>query len=171
MMKPAIRWPLAVLLFLSVLPIPGRAGDVPLWEAGAGVAVIDFCDYRGSDERNTYVLPVPYFVYRGKFLKIDREKTRGLLFKRDWAELDVSLSGLVPVKSSDNEARLGMPNLDPTLELRLPVRPVIDIHLDYQGYVFQPQLNLDVRDSHNFAVGFAISWIFTRSKTLVQGDI
>ena len=55
---------------MSVLPIPGRAGDVPLWEAGAGVAVIDFSDYRGSDERNTYVLPVPYFVYRGKFLKI-----------------------------------------------------------------------------------------------------
>jgi outer membrane scaffolding protein for murein synthesis (MipA/OmpV family) len=265
------------LLALSLIPIPGRASEVPLWEGGAGVAVIDFPDYRGSDERNTYVLPIPYFVYRGKFLKIDREKVRGLLFKTDRVELDVSLSGSVPVESSDNEARQGMPDLDPTLEigpslnlalhrsagnktvleLRLPVRPVIDIHADYQGYVFQPQLNLDVqdpagytgwnlgllagpvfadgryhqyiygvdpayatelrpaytahggyagsqfiaalskrfpnywvggfvkwdslhgaafedsplvRDSHNFTAGFAISWIFARSKTMVQED-
>lgn len=277
MMKTAIQWPLTGFLFLSLFPIPGQAGEAPLWEAGAGLAVIDFPDYRGSDERNTYVLPIPYFVYRGKFLKIDREKVRGLLFKTDRVELDVSLSGSVPVESADNEARQGMPDLDPTLEigpslnlalhrsegnktvleLRLPVRPVIDIHAEYQGYVFQPQLNLDlhdpagytgwnlgllvgpvfgdgryhhyfygvepedatparpaytahggyagsqligalskrfpnywvggfvkwdslhgaafedsplVRDSHNFTAGFAISWIFARSKTMVQED-
>jgi len=66
----------------------------------------------------------------------------------------------VPVKSADNRARQGMPDLDPTLEigpslnlfllhselkktyldLRLPVRPVIDINAKYLGYVFQPQL-------------------------------
>jgi len=166
MMQPAVRCSSLVWLALSLVPIPVAAGEVPKWEAGAGVAVIDFPDYRGSDERNTYVLPIPYFVYRGKFLKIDREKVRGLLFKSERVELDVSLSGSVPVKSSDNEARQGMPDLDPTLELgpslnlalhrsegnkfvlelRLPVRPVIDIHADFQGYVFQPQLNLDVQD-------------------------
>jgi outer membrane scaffolding protein for murein synthesis (MipA/OmpV family) len=165
-MKPAVRCSSLALLALSLIPMPVPAGEVPLWEGGAGVAVIDFPDYRGSDERNTYVLPVPYFVYRGKYLKIDREKVRGLLFKTERVELDVSLSGSVPVKSSDNEARQGMPDLDPTLEigpalnlalhrsagnktvleLRLPVRPVIDINADYQGYVFQPQLNLDVQD-------------------------
>jgi outer membrane scaffolding protein for murein synthesis (MipA/OmpV family) len=277
MMKPVVRCSSLALLALSLTPIPIRANEVPLWEGGAGVAVIDFPDYRGSDERNTYVLPIPYFVYRGKILKIDREKVRGLLFKTDRVELDVSLSGSVPVKSSDNEARQGMPDLDPTLEigpalnlalhrsagnkavleLRLPVRPVIDIHAEYQGYVFQPQLNLDVndpagytgwnlgllagpvfadgryhqyfygvdpadatatrpaytahggyagsqfiaalskrfpnywvggfvkwdslhgaafedsplvRDSHNFTAGLAISWIFSRSKTMVQED-
>ena len=166
MMQPAVRCSSLVWLALSLVPIAVAAGEVPKWEAGAGVAVIDFPDYRGSDERNTYVLPIPYFVYRGKFLKIDREKVRGLLFKSERVELDVSLSGSVPVKSSDNEARQGMPDLDPTLELgpslnlalhrsegnkfvlelRLPVRPVIDIHADFQGYVFQPQLNLDVQD-------------------------
>jgi len=166
MMQPAVRCSSLVWLAFSLVAIPVGACEVPKWEAGAGVAVIDFPDYRGSDERNTYVLPIPYFVYRGKFLKIDREKVRGLLFKTERVELDVSLSGSVPVKSSDNEARQGMPDLDPTLEigpslnlalhrsagdktvleLRLPVRPVFDIHADYQGYVFQPQLNLDVQD-------------------------
>ena len=165
-MKQAIQWSSICLMLLNLMPLGSHAGDAPLWEAGAGVAVIDFPDYRGSDERQTYVLPVPYVVYRGKFLKVDRENVRGLFFKSDKAELDVSLNGSVPVKSSDNRARDGMPDLEPTLEigpslnlfllhsdekktnldLRLPLRPVIDIKTEYLGYVFQPQLDLDVHD-------------------------
>jgi outer membrane protein len=165
-MKQAIQWSSICLMLLNLMPLGSHAGDAPLWEAGAGVAVIDFPDYRGSDERQTYVLPVPYVVYRGKFLKVDRENVRGLFFKSDKAELDVSLNGSVPVKSSDNRAREGMPDLEPTLEigpslnlfllhsdakktnldLRLPLRPVIDINAKYLGYVFQPQLDLDVHD-------------------------
>lgn len=156
----------AMLLALGILPLGSHAREAPLWEVGAGVAVIDFPDYRGSDERHSYVLPVPYIVYRGEFLKVDREKVRGLFFKNDKAELDVSLNGSVPVKSADNRARQGMPDLEPTVEvspslnlfllhseprrinldLRLPLRPVIDIHGKYFGYIFQPQLNLDVHD-------------------------
>lgn len=140
----------------------------PLWEAGAGVAVVDFASYRGSDQRQSYVLPIPYFVYRGKFLKIERERIRGLLLKRDRAELDISVNGTVPVKSSDNRARAGMPDLDPTfeigpslnlslfesksgdrkLELRLPLRPAFAVNssgIRNVGWLFQPQLNLDVR--------------------------
>lgn len=165
-MKNRMHRPILLLFALSALPCAGHARELPLWEAGAGVAAIDFPDYRGSDERHAYVLPVPYVVYRGEFLKVDREKVRGLFFKNDKAELDISLSGSVPVKSADNRARQGMPDLYPTLEigpslnlfllhseprklyldLRLPVRPVIDTRTKYVGYVFQPQLNLDVRD-------------------------
>lgn len=157
--------PLLLTLFAST----AHAREAPLWEAGVGVGYVDFPDYRGSDERHRYVLPVPYLVYRGDFLKVDREKVRGLFFKNDYAELDMSLSASVPVKSSDNQARQGMPDLDPTIEigpslnffllrseakktyldLRLPLRPVIATdfsHTCYIGYVFQPQLNLDVRD-------------------------
>jgi len=164
-MKKPIRWS-AVLLALGLIPLCSHAGDAPLWEAGAGVAVIDFPDYRGSDERQSYVLPVPYVVYRGEFLKVDRQNVRGLFFKSEKAELDVSLNGSVPVKSADNRARQGMPDLEPTLEigptlnlfllhsepnktnldLRLPLRPVIDVNAKHLGYVFQPQFNLDVRD-------------------------
>ena len=182
-MKNSIRCATLSLLALSCISLCSYARDVPLWEAGAGVAVIDFPDYRGADEKHAYVLPVPYVVYRGEFLKVDREKVRGLFFKNDKAELDVSLNGSVPVKSSRNRARQGMPDLDPTLEigpslnlfllhsdpqktyldLRLPLRPVIDIHAKYQGYVFQPQLNLDVRDVGGHAgwnLGIAAGPIF-----------
>jgi MipA family protein len=166
LMKQAIQWSSICLLLLDLMPPGSHAHDVPLWEAGAGAAVIEFPDYRGSDERRAYVFPVPYIVYRGEFLKVDREKIRGLFFKNDMAELDVSLNGTVPVKSADNRARQGMPDLEPTLEigpslnlfllhsaqkkssleLHLPLRPVIDVNARYLGYVFQPQLNLDVHD-------------------------
>ncbi len=165
-MNKTFRLSAMLLQALSLIPLCSHAREAPLWEAGAGMALIDFPDYRGSDERHTYVLPVPYVVYRGEFLQVDRENIRGLFFKSDKAELDVSLNGSVPVKSSDNRAREGMPDLEPTLEigpslnlfllhskarqtnldLRLPLRPVFDIDAEYHGYVFQPQLNLDMKD-------------------------
>src|SRR4051794_28357577 len=89
----------------------------PLWEAGAGVAALSFPDYRGSSRQRGYLLPIPFFVYRGEVLQIDREKVRGLMFKSERWELDVSLNGSVPVRSNDNPARQGMPNLSPTVEL------------------------------------------------------
>lgn len=141
----------------------------PLWEAGLGVAAIDFPDYRGSDERRAYVLPAPYLVYRGDFLRADEQRVRGMFFESPRAEVDVSISGTVPVDSSKNRARRGMPDLDATLEigpslnlflyrpqdrkhvveLRLPVRAVLASdfsHVDHEGWVFQPHLNLDVKD-------------------------
>ncbi len=154
---------------IAILSLNATADQYPLWEAGAGVSLIQFPDYRGSDERQFYVLPVPYFVYRGDFLKVDRQKIRGLFFSRDWAELDFSISGSVPVKSSENDARRGMDDLDPTLEfgpsfnvhlhknrdssveldLRLPLRTVFATDLRsfrQTGWVFEPRLNLDVRN-------------------------
>jgi outer membrane protein len=147
-----------------------RAEQLPLWEAGAGVTVLSFPDYRGSNERRSWVLPFPYLVYRGEFLKADERRIRGLFYKTDRVELDVSVNGTVPVKSSENEARRGMPDLDPTLEigpslnfglsqspdrrtkleLRLPVRAAIASdfsHADFAGWVFEPSLNLDVHDA------------------------
>ena len=79
------------LVLLATIATPTLADQLPLWEAGAGISVIQFPDYRGSDERQFYALPIPYFVYRGDFLKVDRNKIRGLFFARDWAELDMSV--------------------------------------------------------------------------------
>lgn len=52
---------LAAVLAMTASTV-GRAEQLPLWEAGLGVGVVDFADYRGADERSTYVLPLPYFV-------------------------------------------------------------------------------------------------------------
>ena len=151
-----------------------QADLLPLWEAGAGVGVINFPDYRGSDERRTYVLPVPYLVYRGEYLKVDRESLRGRLFHSDNVILDISLNGSVPVKSGNNKAREGMPDLDPSVEIgpalnitlgrshdgkfkldfRLPVRAVIASdfsHVRHVGWLSQPNLSVDVVDPFGFS--------------------
>lgn len=175
---------LAILGLAScVLSFSGNAAELPLWELGAGVGVVSMQDYRGSDQRQTYVLPIPYVVYRGDVIQVDREKIRGLLYKSDRMELDVSLNGSIPVKSENNAARQGMPNLDPTLEigpqlnvflsgnaksdyaltLRLPVRSVqaMDgLQAQNAGLIFSPVLNLDLKPGNGWNVGLSGGPIF-----------
>ena len=144
----------------------------PEWEIGAGFAAIDFPVYRGASDRRAYLLPVPYFVYNGEVLQINRERVRGLIFRKDSIEMDISVNGSVPARSSDSTARFGMPDLDATLEigpslnyhfyysedkktnfdLRLPLRSVTATdfsRFQNAGWLFQPQLNLDIRDIGN----------------------
>ena len=181
---------LPVVLALSGAATGARAEQLPLWEAGVGISVIDFPDYRGSAERRTWVLPFPYLVYRGEFLKADeRRGVRGLFFKTESVELDASFNGTVPVKSSENAARQGMPDLDPTLEvgpslnfsllksadrkttleLRLPVRGVLASdfsYVDFVGWVFQPTLNVDTRDAFGYTgwkLGFLGGPVYSNS--------
>lgn len=163
------------------LALNAHAEDKPLWELGVGLTVLDFPDYRGSDERTTYLFPVPYGVYRGKVLKVERERVRGMFYENDRLNLHLSLNGSVPVDSSRNEARQGMPDLDATLEigpnleinlfrtanddihvgLRLPVRTVIatDLrHTHNEGWTFHPNLNVDLRNTflgEAWKVGFS----------------
>jgi MipA family protein len=126
-------------------------------------------DYRGSDQYRNYLLPYPYFIYRGDILSIDRERISGHIFKTDRTLLDISLNGSVPVKNADNPDRRGMPDLDPTFELgpslnitlledrqerykmrlTLPVRAAFSTDFSsvrYEGWVFHPRLNFDITD-------------------------
>jgi outer membrane protein len=145
---------------------PAAAGELPLWELGAGVGAFALPDYRGSDEGRGYVLPVPYAVYRGDFLKADRHGIRGELFDTERVELNVSVAASLPVSSSRNEARAGMPDLRPSLELgpslefalwrsrdgrdllelRLPLRAAFTLQSSPEniGWVATPNLNLDL---------------------------
>jgi outer membrane scaffolding protein for murein synthesis (MipA/OmpV family) len=163
----------------SLVPLTALAAGLhPLWELGAGAAMLTLPDYRGSDEQRGYVFPIPYFVYHGEVLQVDREKVRGLFFKTPRLELDVSVSGSVPVKSDKNRARAGMPDLDPTIELgpqmnimlgqkgrtkltlQLPLRAVIAVGshgLRNAGLLSNPILNLDIKD-FGWGAGWASGW-------------
>ncbi len=161
---------LAGLAGLILFSGTATAEQKPLWEAGAGFGVVNFPDYRGSDERSSFALPIPYFVYRGEFLRVDRESIRGRLFESERWELDISLNGSVPVDSDENEAREGMDDLEPTLELgpvlkyhawqsadeqmrvelRLPLRAAINTEFEHVGWITQPQVNLDVADPFGY---------------------
>lgn len=140
----------------------------PLWEMGLGLAAIDFPDYRGSSHRRGYVLPAPYFVYRGDLLRADRNGARALLFKSDRWDLNLSAGASLPVHSHANPVRAGMPDLKPSVELgpslaytmwksadermkldlRLPVRGAVTVESSprFIGGQFTPNVNLDVHD-------------------------
>lgn len=165
---------------LSLISMTARAEQKPLWEAGLGVGALRFPDYRGSDEAQVYPVPVPYFVYRGEFLKADRNGVRGELFNRKYAELSISANATIPVRSKDNAARSGMRDLNPTFELGpsfdlhvwrtpdermkldlvMPLRAPVTVEASPRsiGLVFSPRLNLDIADvaghkGWNFGLG------------------
>ncbi len=159
----------AALLLPGVLAFPSAAAPLPLWEVGAGLGVISVPDYRGSDVRSNYVLPVPYLIYRGKVLKADRNGVRAALFYNDALEVNLSLNGTLPANSKDNPLRRGMADLKPTVEvgptldfnlwhsgdskkkldLRLPARAAITLQSSptIVGWLFSPNLSLNARDT------------------------
>lgn len=159
---------LAIALLGATAAPAALAKDLPLWEVGLGVGGMWFPDYRGSDETRGWVLPVPYVVYRGEIFKADRNGIRGMLFDTDRLDLNISLNASQPVSSGRNDARSGMPDLKPSIEigpslditlwraadrrtkldLRLPVRAALSVesHPRSLGWVASPRVNLDVAD-------------------------
>lgn len=137
----------------------------PLWELGFGAASLYLPHYRGSEQGRSWLLPLPYAVYRGAVLRADRDGARAVLFDSQRVNLDLSLAASAPTSSRDNRARSGMPDLAPTIEFgpnlnvtlaqgpswklqaRFPLRAVFTLRSDPQalGYATSPVLNLDLR--------------------------
>jgi outer membrane protein len=157
--------PAALLLALAAVCAPVHAEPLPLWEFGFGVGGLFFNDYRGAKTMHVYPAPVPYFIYRGRFLRADRDGVHGLLFNRRYLELEISGNATAPVFSRNSAIRAGMPNLEPTIELgpallwhlwrsddehlrldaHLPVREAFTITSRPMaiGVIFAPTVNLD----------------------------
>jgi outer membrane scaffolding protein for murein synthesis (MipA/OmpV family) len=159
----------AAALAALLLPAIAIAGEEkPLWELGVGIAGLSFPAYRGSDKQDNFLMPVPYIVYHGDFLKADRHGIRGDLFDTDRVDLTLSFSASPPTKSNDIPARAGMPNLKPTVEfgpeiditlwrtesrerfvkLRMPLRGAFTAERAPRdiGWIFSPNLNMDIGD-------------------------
>jgi len=152
---------------LALLAAAHAAADpVPLWEFGLGGGLVAFQDYPGSTTTHVYPVPLAYLVYRGSFLRSDRDGMRGLLAEDSRVELSISAGASAPVRN--DAAREGMPELRPTLELgpearfhlwrsddrrvrldlRVPARRVITVEASPHalGWFAAPNLNLDLRD-------------------------
>ena len=57
-----------------------------------GLTVLRLPHYRGSDQSHGWLLPLPYFVYRGEFLKADREGAHAMLYESGSVNIDMSLA-------------------------------------------------------------------------------
>jgi len=154
---------IAVLILCAALfpglPHQAAAEMVPQWELGAGVAGLTLSDYRGSDEVRSYLLPVPYIIYRLEWIKVDRTGIQSILLNWERAEVNLSLSATPPVRSKDNRAREGMSNLKPMVEFG----PSLDIHLWHgDGRRFKLDVRTPVRaaftvESHPRDAGVSLS--------------
>lgn len=155
-----------LLLAGGLLVGQAAAQSFPRWEAGVGVSVLSMPDYRGSNESRSWIFPIPYLLYRGDVLRIDRQAVRTVFFESQRNEFDLSFAASPPVRSKDNQARRGMPDLDPSFEVGLswkyalwerdggnqrlrfvlPVRGVVSTDgrgADWRGWVSAPGLKYD----------------------------
>ncbi len=173
----------AVCLALACAAVPAAAEERPLWEWGLGAGLLQLPHYRGADQARTWLLPLPYAVYRGQVLRADREGARAVLLEAARFDFDLSLSAGLPARSGDNRARQGMADLQPTLEfgpklnlqldrgagwslaLRVPVRAVFSIGSGSRllGASAEPHLNLALRlgpalQGWNLGLQFGALW-------------
>jgi len=168
-MPTIVKTCLPLLAALSLVAGSVQAAEErPLWEVGAGVAAFSFPAYRGSDQTNNFLMPVPHFSYHGDFFKADRQGIRGSFFDSDWIDLTVSMALSAPANSKDVKARTGMPDINGTFEigpeidvtfwrsenrarfvkLLVPLRTAVTLEGSPRdiGWVFHPKLNMDITD-------------------------
>lgn len=172
----------AALTITFALAAPAFAADDARLELGIGATALSLPDYRGSDEQQGYLLPLPYLSYQGERLQVSRAGVRGLLFQGERSEFDLSLNATPPVKSEKNRARAGMPALDPTLEigpsfkyrlsaaddpvrveLVLPLRAVAsfdDWRVRHVGNVFNPKIGVEWRQGQDWGMGLSAGALF-----------
>jgi len=116
MKKQFIAILLICLSLFCACPVQSADTEKSLWEIGLFNGAAQIPHYRGSDEYNWYVVPLPYVIYRGQIIQADREGVKGIFFKTKSFESSLSISGNPPV-DGDNDAREGMPDLDAMFEL------------------------------------------------------
>ena len=138
---------------------PDSVGE-PLWEAGVlGTGVLQPA-YPGAAEQVNLLLPLPYMIYRGKYLRIDRGTVGVRAIKTPRTELDVGFAASLGSRADNIEVRRGMDDLGILLEfgprlkinlgdmsegiqqsrIQFALRGVFDIndHLSYHGMAFEP---------------------------------
>ncbi|WP_072660321.1 MipA/OmpV family protein [Mariprofundus micogutta] len=179
------RISITLLACFFLLSDSAYAGDdktnLPQWEAGLAIGAASLPQYMGSDERYVFAAPLPYFVYRGDRVKMDRGGLRAAIFDMEQLSLDVSLGAGLPVRNS-NRARAGMPTLNfnlqagprlnwhvfddsgSTLKLRLPVRGILDTSGAFLGWLSEPDIQLRFRPYSDLKIELTSGLLFASKK-------
>lgn len=118
--------PARVFLWLALCwPLSLAAAEQPYIEVGGALINQYLADYRGSSRYQLKVLPAPYALYVGRWLKADRGGLRSDLIANNRVEVGVSLSASLGGDSDGNPIREGMPELGIPFELG----PTVNINL------------------------------------------
>ncbi len=155
------------LIRVEVFAQDSQLRERPLWDLGVGPFIFHWPHYRGADQGGTFIWPLLDFNYRGEKVQVQNSFVNGNLYQSNLLTLGLSLMATPRVSSGKNQARSGMPGIDPTLE----VGPVVtfDFHnwntLTHKHYLsfnipFRQVIGVDfwsVQDAGQFVVPF-FSW-------------
>jgi len=167
-------------------PQNAPASAKPLWEAGLFGIGISQPAYPGADQHVRRALPLPYLIYRGRYLRAERGNVGVRAVKTQRTEVDVGFAASLGSSSSGIEARQGMENLGTMIEfgprlkinlgdsansdnrsrLQFPLRVVIDISHGFvsRGIAFEPEWVTDFRLPKRWFVSTSLGVIFGDSK-------
>lgn len=106
----------------------------PLWEVG----VVSFGGtqqaWPGAAEEVSRAIALPYVLYRGPLLRIDREASGLRAFKSSDFEIDIGVSGALGSRVGETTVRQGMPELGTLVECAQPTvvddLPEVDVSAD-----------------------------------------
>lgn len=150
----------------TVLPAHAQSegeseGRKPLWEVGVVAGGVSQLAYPGADQQVRRAAVLPYVLYRGEFVRADRDTAGLRAIRTDDFELDVSFAGSFGASSDKIDARRGMPDLGTLIEFGprmrwklgdgpgggqwrfdLPLRGVFDIsdHAAHRGMTLEPEV-------------------------------
>lgn len=174
--------PAALLAAASLWPVGAQAQGAPaqpLWELGAVALGAHQQAYPGADQSVDRALLLPFAIYRGRILRVDRETAGVRAFKTERFEFDIGVSASLGASSERIEARRGMADLGtlvglgPRLKWNLgssgadrwraefPLRAVFDLSdgAAYRGYSFQPELKYERSTASGWRLGTSVSAI------------
>lgn len=101
----------ATVILLGQGAMANEGTSLPLWEVGVFGTGLKQQAYPGSAQQVDRALVLPFFIYRGQYLRSDRGSVGLRAVKTDTLEVDVGFSGTFGSNSNDIEARKGMPDL------------------------------------------------------------
>jgi MipA family protein len=180
----------SVVTYEQVTPtdvvMPAVATRLPLWEAGVFGFAASQAAYPGSDERVNLIYGLPYVIYRGEYLRVDRGTVGVRAIKTERTELDVGFDASLGSRAEEVEARRGMDDLGILLEfgprlkitlgdvskgrtdsrIQLPLRGVFDAsdHFGFRGIAFEPQWVFDKRLAHGWQTSLNLGAVFGDQK-------
>ena len=168
------------LIFACALAAGAAAAQpaaVPLWEVGGLAFGTHQQAYPGSDQSVRRAIALPYLLYRGEVLRIDRGTAGVRALKRPTFEVDIGFSGAFGSSSRDIDARRGMPDLGTLVEfgprlkwnlgeaaggrwhVELPLRGVFDLgdRLARRGLSFEPELQFARRTTGGLSYAASVA--------------
>lgn len=176
----------ALAALLLAAPLAGQAqapaaAPLPLWELGAVGLAMSQQAYPGASQQVGRGLALPYLIYRGKYLRADRESLGIRAVHTPRFELDVGFAAAFGARSDEVDARRGMPDLgtlvefgprlkwnlrqgpaDSRLWAEFALRSVFDLddRLRHKGTSFEPRLVYEWRGSGGMRYGTSAGALF-----------